>query len=146
MKRPVGVTVVAAGFIIMGVGRFLIELWIMRQETYVWDTFLFKGLGAWWGLLVWFTLAIGVCWTAAGIGLWRLRKWARRLAIVLCLLAMVTIIQPFIIGYFNRNYFNLEVWLRNPWPMLQAMALQGSYYGLILFYMFTNEVKRAFSV
>jgi hypothetical protein len=146
MKRPVGVTVVAAIFIIFGVYGFLTELLVIHDRPDLWEIFLLRGPRTWLVLVPWLILACTVCWPVAGIGLWRLRKWARRLAIILCLLAMAWGPLTFVVFYFAGESFNFEIWLRNPWPLLVRVLFVVIFYGLCFGYMFTSQVKRTFSV
>jgi len=139
MKRPLGVTVLAALAILGGVHGFAWSLLVVQDLRSTLRLALAEHR-------TWVVLASGIpiiwslSWIVAGIGLWRLRKWGRRLVIFLCLLGMIGL-AVFFWKQFGADVFNVDVWLRHPWPLLLTVAL----YGLFLGYMFTDEVKRAFS-
>jgi len=139
MKRPVGVTVFAALAILGGIYWFAALLLRMRDYPTM-HRFVFNQPKTWLALAQAIPFVWSLSWTVAGIGLWRLRKWGRRLVIFLCLLAMIGL-AVFSWKQFDADVSNVDVWLRHPWPLLLTVAL----YGLVLGYMFTNEVKRAFS-
>ena len=138
MKRPIGVTVVAMLAIVGGTYRFIQSLfWIRSFSETIGNLVVFGEPKTWW-----FVLAVGIAPVlsiisiAVGIGLWKLRRWARLLLIVFSVLALGTVSLVFILGPISVDF-----WLRNPWPLLLPVAL----YGFCLAYMFTDEVKRAFS-
>ncbi len=148
MKRPVGVTIVAALFIIFGVLAFLERLWMFHQDPAEWERLLLKEPTRWWSfLLVWFTLVLAACWPVAGIGLWRLRDWGRRLAVVLCSLAVAWGPIVLVAYYFTRGFFNFQTRQQIPWLMRvwAPWVFVMFFFGSILGYMFTGQVKRAFS-
>jgi cytochrome bd-type quinol oxidase subunit 2 len=135
MKRPVGVTAVAATFILGGILQFAASLILMHD---MW--FLFNQLNPWVGLVQWVPFIFSITWAVTGVGLSRLHRWARRLAIFLCLLVMVDMAYILVMGYFRRGPFNNDMWLRNPWLLIPVALC-----GLCLAYMFTDKVKQAFS-
>lgn len=139
MKRPVGVTVFAALAILGGIYSFAAVLLSMRDYPTM-HGFVFSQPKTWLALAHAMPFVWSLSWTVAGIGLWRLRKWGRRLVIFLCLLAMIGLAFLFW-KQFGADVFNVDVWLRHPWPLLLPVVL----YVLCLGYMFTDEVKRAFS-
>jgi len=143
MKRPLGVTVVAAFFIINGAYGLA---WRYQDNPFTEEMFSLKGPLHWIRIIAWLALSIDFLWPLAGIGLWRLRKWGRRLAIFLCLWALFAIPYTFVWLHFNRAVFGYELWQRGPWRLLQEVLFSVAAFGLSIGYMFTGQVKRAFSV
>jgi len=134
MKRPLGVKILAVFCVISGLcgtAAGAVEAWRTVARSVELDLF------AWVILLVWAVNSIlGAMWIVIGVGLWKLRKWARRLVIVLSALAIGTVSVSLILKHFNP-----DSWMPAPWYLL----LVGSPYSLFLIYMFSRDVKRAFS-
>jgi hypothetical protein len=139
MKRPVGVTALAALAILGGIYQFAALLLSMRDYPST-QHFVLSQPKTWVALAQAIPFVLSLSWTAAGIGLWRLRKWGRRLVIFLCLLAII-VLAVLLWKQFGADVFSVDVWLRLRWPALLPVVV----YGLFLGYMFTDEVKRAFS-
>ncbi len=134
MKRPIGVTVLATLTILGGLYSFVFCLLLTEDFR----SMLRRALAEreTWGVLVSsvpFVWSIG--WTVAGIGLWKLWNWGRRLVIFLCLLGM------FGVCFMYWRNFGADLSHVAHWAWLLPMAV----YGLPFGYMFTSGVKRAFS-
>jgi RsiW-degrading membrane proteinase PrsW (M82 family) len=139
VRRPIGITVVAAVTIPLGILWFASGL-LGLHDFPVTQRFVFGEPKTWVALARGFPLIWGIAWTAAGIGLWRLRKWARRLTIFLCLLAMIALSFIFL-GPLRPHGFRVESW---SWYVLPLLIVV--FYVLCLCYMLTVQVKRACSV
>ncbi len=122
MERPTGVTVLA-GLSFLGAG-----LCVLGGLDYA----ALVGLSAVGGVLLLVCAAIGV---VAGIGLWKLRGWARMVTIVLTILSLVLAVP----GLF-MSIFSLKV------PQLIFQLIGAGICGLIVWYMFRPHVKQAFGV
>jgi hypothetical protein len=79
------------------------------------------------GIWGWMAAIVGVCWVAAGIGLWSLRPWAWMFANIIAIFALV-------------NAFFLML----TYPGSGAGFVQALMPALILWYLQTKEVKTAF--
>jgi hypothetical protein len=141
MKRPIGVTVMAVLAIAVGVQWFALGLSIisdfpwMRPLLFTHPETRMEAL--WVGLLFLATLICAV----VGIGLWRLRQWARWLVIVLLALPFGEIAVISILGYFLPDFYNVDFWRRHPWLLVLPVGVCG----LCLGYMFIDHVRKAFS-
>jgi hypothetical protein len=140
MKRPIGVTVVAALTILGGVLQSVLSFVVMRVllASLPPDH---EGPETWVVLVSALPVFFGIALTAAGIGVWRLRKWGRLVLIGLCSLVLVHAAVLFVLGYFIPDISIVGSFLHYPWHWLLPWVLCG----FCLAYMFTGEVKRAFS-
>ena len=126
MKNPpilisiVGFFAVMAGFAYLVVG--------LRAIGFDWfgalgDLPRFESIGIW----GWMAAIVGVCWVAAGIGLWSLRPWAWMFANIIAIFALV-----------NAFFIMLT------YPGSGAGLVQALMPALILWYLQSAEVKNAF--
>ncbi len=131
MKHPLGVTILA----VLGLTTGLAEIvWAM---TLGWGTD--RGIRQ---EVSWITaiapiarLLLGLVYALIGIGLWRLRRWARGVVILLSALAIGTMAIA-VVWAGRLNGFSPLMWLMLP---------VAGFYVLCLSYMFTRNVRQAFS-
>jgi hypothetical protein len=115
-----GFFAIMAGFVWLVVG--------LRAVGFDWfgalgDLPRFESVGIW----GWMAVVVGVCWVAAGIGLWSLRAWAWMFANIIAIFALV-------------NAFFLML----TYPGSGAGLVQALIPGLILWYLQNADVKAAF--
>ena len=126
MRRPLGVTILAVLTLIAAIAE-----WVWAA-TSGWGIERFMGGESWWISLIG-PLAralLGLLYGLIGIGLWRLRKWARGAVIAISSLAIGGVVFNAILGQ------SLSLWLLLP---------VAGIYALCLSYMFTRKVRQAFS-
>jgi len=136
MRRPVGVTILALLAMLCGAPGFVWVLYLIwrvvypREEAVPFQLTLFS--------LLMYAIPFTWCviYFVVGLGLWRLRKWARRLVIYLSALGIGFVAFSFIQKQFDSDFSMPPLWL---------LLAQVGFYGLCLGYMFTGDVKRAFS-
>lgn len=136
MERPTGVTVLAilnflgAACMVMVGLLFMLGLGLAGlgagQQSAGGMAFL-MGLGAVAGV-IFLIIAIVV-----GIGLWRLRNWARILTIILAAISLVPLLPGLMFSMLSLEIFSMMVQL-----------VFAGFYGWIIWYMVRPHVKRAF--
>jgi len=137
VKRPVGVTILTVYWILSGAASF------GQGLRMIWDVVLagdaLPGERSWWGLVLLlvnvFPCVMGVFGLAIGLGLWKLRRWARRLVIVLSGLGVGSVALTFVLRQVTDR------WVPPLWLWLPMAA----FYFLCLIYMFSHDAKQAFS-
>jgi len=137
MKRPFGVAVLAVVGILSGVYGFASGLLLVRRSWALMEILVPNEPRTWGVLAVGLPCVLGIIYTVTGIGLWRLRKWARGVVILWAILAIGTAVLNVILKTFNPDR-----WVPPLWLLLPVVG----FYGLCLAYMFTRKVKQAFSV
>ncbi len=142
MGRPTGGTVLAvlnflgAGLCVLGGLAFTVGMGIggaaaASTKGAGVGAFL-VGLGDVGGVLLLVCAAIGV---VVGIGLWKLRGWARMVTIVLTILSLVLAVPGLFMSIFSLKVLQLIFQL-----------IGAGIYVLIVGYMFRPHVKQAFGV
>jgi len=79
--------------------------------------------------------ALAVVFAAVGVGLWRLRRWARLLTLGLTGLRLVFLLPGLVVSLVQMDAL-----------LIGGHALMLFVYGWIVWYLFQPEVKRAFNV
>jgi len=140
MERPTGVTVLAvlnflgAGGCALAGLAFMVGLGIggaaVASTKGAGAGALLAGLGAVGGVVLLVCAAIGV---VIGIGLWKLRGWARTVTIVLSIIALVMAVPSF---FFSILSFRVV--------QLFFLFIRAGISALIVWYMFRPHVKQAF--
>ncbi len=144
MKRPLGVGLlavlaIASGVsgILYGLGLFFVDFVLLGRQPPGREIFALTRPTAW----VWAVetagvpCGLGIIYAAVGIGLWKLRRWARGAAILLLILN-IAVLAALATSLWTLSGFWEDLWL--------LLAIAG-FHGLCLGYMFMGEVKRAFS-
>jgi len=91
-ERPLGVSTIAVVHVLMGVGLVFGGLLLLAVQADISRLLSYFGISVQWasvtaiGLI---TMTVGVAYIAIGIGLWRLREWARMVALVLAALGLL---------------------------------------------------------
>lgn len=141
-KRPVGVTILAVMFLYIGcIGTIFIPIGLaasgMMPFLHVLQMYLGKFIHAG-PLLTFSTDALLVVWYLAyvlyaliGFGLWKLKSWARRAVIAICIISLA-------IGML------LLIWVRPLELALAILTLDALQMGLIWWYMSWLNVRFAF--
>lgn len=139
MERPTGVTVLAilnflgAACMVMVGLLFMLGLGLAGlgagQQSAGGMAFL-MGLGAIAGVIF---LIFAVIAIVVGIGLWRLRNWARILTIILAAISLLPLLPGLMLSMLSLEIFS----------MMFQLAFAG-FYGWIIWYMVQPQVKRAF--
>ena len=83
----------------------------------------------------WILIVFGLLKVVSGVGLWKLRNWGRRLTLGLAGLAVALSLPGLVSVVMARDPFSV---------FLQLLFAVG--YGVIVWYLFRPEVKRAFGV
>jgi hypothetical protein len=138
MQRPVGVTILAVLAFVAAGGLVLMALLSLLGGALVSSlgargVGMMAGLGA--AVIAVFFLILAVVEVVVGIGLWKLRNWARIVTIVLCGLsflgAVLSILNPFHIHVFFFLF-------------LVRRLIYAAIYAWILWYLFQPSVKQSF--
>jgi len=141
MERPTGVTILAVlnfvGALLCVLGALLFFLGLGLAGAGAKTTgagtggmALLMGLGAVGGVII---LIFGAIAVLVGVGLWKLRNWARILTIVLTALSLLFAVLGLLTSLLHFQLFALVF-------RLVFVAI----YALILWYMFQPHVKQAF--
>jgi hypothetical protein len=126
MKRPIGVSIVAG----LAFACAIVE---MAWAVLDWSTERsLRGYASWMTAII---RLQGSLYGLIGIGLWKLRSWARCAVIVLSALGVASIAFSILFGI-----------LTGFWGPSWILASVAVLYALCLGYMFTRKVKQAFSV
>jgi hypothetical protein len=140
MQRPVGVTIIeilyflgAALCVLIGVGIMLggglfASLLSQQGQGGAAGAGFLAGLGVALGVIV---LVLAVIPVLTGWGLWKLKSWARILAIVFAVLGLLGALFG-LLGAFSHP------------GLLVSVVIRLVIHGLILWYMFQPDVKAAF--
>ena len=131
MRRPLGVTILA----ILALTAAVVEL--ASAMTLSWGTERGTRGEAWWitAIAPLAHVLRGMLYGLVGIGLWRLRKWARGAVIAISSLAIGGVV-------FNAIWGQSLTGFSVPLRLLLPVA---GIYALCLSYMFTRKVRQAFS-
>lgn len=131
MKRPLGVTILAVLALVAAVAE------LAWATTLGWGGERGIPGEAWWitAIAPLARVLLGLLYAFIGIGLWRLRRWARGVVIVLSALAIGSAAFSVVWGR-QLTGFWVPLWLLLP---------VGAIYALCLGYMFTGKVRQAFS-
>jgi len=138
MQRPVGVTILAVLAFVAAWGLVLMALLSLLGGALVSSlgargVGMMAGLGA--AVIAVFFLILAAVEVVVGIGLWKLRNWARIVTIVLCGLsflgAVLSILNPFHIHVFFFLF-------------LLRRLIYAAIYAWILWYLFQPNVKQSF--
>ena len=144
MDRPTGVTILAilnflgAGlYILIGLG-FMLGMGIIGamvgqsgQEGAGGGMAMLAGLGAIAGIVF---IVLSLIPLAIGIGLWKLKNWARQVTIVLMLLRLLLLAPGLLISLLRSDLVGLGLQL-----------LFAGVYGWILWYLYQPHLKQLFT-